>query len=449
MIVVWAVKPKLRGMVRPLAPCLAAALVLGAALTATASAAPPPPTCAVAGPQPTIVREPPNPPQDITADGYVVIACSGATPVSLVVDQAPHDGYARPGDGAELIHYAISHPGYVGPDSFTVHGHSADGDSAPVTVDVDVTKAPEPGPACPKQFTAPTRVRSGEGRTLSLPCPGAVGARIVAGPDHGSLGAVTPGADGVLRLPYAADRGYTGGDHVLVAALDAAGQGSDPKVLAVAVVDPSANAAPLCVSPILPFGFPEPVGGPAELATTCSDPDGDPLSYAITRAPGHGTVVPAATPERLLYTPTPGFTGTDGFGYVVSDGHGGATANDLFFTVATPPIKALPPLITPPPLPTLRSDATVRLRATTAQLRLTASAAGRLTIGLGLPHGKTLATFTRTLRAGTTTLNLRLPKALRTTIARHHATTLALRAKLRTKDGHTASATRTVKLRRR
>jgi hypothetical protein len=432
---------------RRIAPCLAV-LALGVVTTATAPATAhaAPPTCAVAGPQPTIVREPPNPPEDITADGNVVVACTGATPVSLVVDQAPHDGDARPGDGAELVHYAISHPGYVGPDTFTVHGHSGDGDSAPVTVDVEVTKAPEPGPACPKQFASPPRVRSGEQRTLSLPCPGAVGARVVAGPGHGGLGPIT--ADGVLRLPYTAAGGYVGGDHVLVSALDGAGAATDPKVIAIAVVDPASNVAPQCVSPLLPPGSPEPLTGPTEVATTCADPDGDPITYAITRAPAHGTVVPSATPERLLYTPAFAYTGVDGFGYIASDGHGGATANDLVFTVATPALTP-PAIVAPlPKPPTLRSDATARLSSTSARLRLTSSAAGRLTIGLGLPRGRTLATFTRTVRAGTVTLTLRLPKAVRRTIARHHAKALAVRARLRTKDGRTASASRTVKLRR-
>jgi hypothetical protein len=326
---------------------------LGVALAAmlgpsVAAAAPTPPTCAVVGPQPTVFREAPAPPDDITAGGLIPISCTGASPVTIVIDQAPHDGFATSG-GPGLVRYAISHGGYVGTDTFVVHGSNADGDSAPVTVDVDVTKAPEPGPSCPEQFGSVPQVRSGEQRPLSLPCPGAVGGQIVAASAHGTAGTPVAGGDGVVRVPYTADAGYTGGDYVLVSALGADGQASDPKVLPVVVVDPSTNTAPLCPSPMVPE-YRQPFTGPIEFATECIDREGDPLSYTVTAQPGHGTASVGSTPDRLLYTPAAGYAGWDVFSYVVSDGHGGSTANSAMFSVDT----SIPGGALPMPLPAPR-----------------------------------------------------------------------------------------------
>jgi hypothetical protein len=437
---------------RHLASVAGAALAV-ALLGAPAASAAPPPDCAVAGPQPTVIREAPAPPDDITADGLIAIPCTGATPVTLVVDQAPHDGNAGTSDGPGLVRYVISHGGYVGLDTFVVHGHNADGDSAPVTVNVNVTKAPESGPPCPKQWASALHVRSGEQRALSLPCPGASGGTIVAGPDHGTAATPIAGADGVLRVPYTAAADYTGSDYVLVRAVDANGQATDPKLLPVVVVDPSTNSAPLCPSRLLPLEIPQPLRGATELTTSCLDSEGDPLSYAITAQPAHGTVTPGSAPDRLRYTPAIGYAGGDSFQFVVSDGHGGSTADEVLFSVDTSlPVAPLP--LPPPVRPAvpvkakLTPAASVRLTAATLRLQVTSSVAGRVTIGLGLPKAKTTATFTRSVRKGTTTLHLRLPKALRGAVTRHRAKALVVKTRLRAKDGRTVSASRTVKLHR-
>jgi hypothetical protein len=51
-----------------------------------------------------------------------------------------------------------------------------------------------------------------------------------------------------------------------------------------------------------------------------SDPEGDPLQYAIAQAPAHGVVVLQVQTGAASYTPTAGYTGPDSFSFTVTDG---------------------------------------------------------------------------------------------------------------------------------
>lgn len=55
-----------------------------------------------------------------------------------------------------------------------------------------------------------------------------------------------------------------------------------------------------------------------------SDPDGDPLSITSVGIPSHGTATIVG--DRVRYDPDPGYSGTDGFTYTISDGHGGTAS---------------------------------------------------------------------------------------------------------------------------
>lgn len=101
--------------------------------------------------------------------------------------------------------------------------------------------------------------------------------------------------------------------------------------------EPSPPAAePLAVS----TGQDTPV--PVNLAGT--DPDGDPLSYAVAAAPTQGTLSGIA-PE-LTYTPKQGYLGTDSFSYTVNDGiftSPAATVNITVKDLTTPVLELTAP----------------------------------------------------------------------------------------------------------
>jgi hypothetical protein len=66
-----------------------------------------------------------------------------------------------------------------------------------------------------------------------------------------------------------------------------------------------------------------------------SDPNGDPLTVtAISQGPFNGSAVINAD-NTVTFTPTTGFMGTGGFGYTISDGHGGTASANVVVTVTT------------------------------------------------------------------------------------------------------------------
>ncbi|MEJ5297594.1 MAG: Ig-like domain-containing protein [Armatimonadota bacterium] len=74
------------------------------------------------------------------------------------------------------------------------------------------------------------------------------------------------------------------------------------------------NYAPLALPASITTGHATPVS----LTLQGSDPEGQPLSYALVSQPAHGTVT--GTPPAITYTPAPGFLGSDSFTFKVNDG---------------------------------------------------------------------------------------------------------------------------------
>ena len=69
---------------------------------------------------------------------------------------------------------------------------------------------------------------------------------------------------------------------------------------------------------------------------TSTDPNSDPLTYAITVSPAHGTL--SGTAPNLTYTPTAGYSGPDSFQFTVTDTFTGLVSNTA--TAARSPTAA-------------------------------------------------------------------------------------------------------------
>ena len=75
-------------------------------------------------------------------------------------------------------------------------------------------------------------------------------------------------------------------------------------------------------------------GTPVAITLSGSDTDGDALTYSVTSSPADGVLT--GTAPNLTYTPDAGFTGTDGFTYEVTDGHGDSASASVTLTVTAP-----------------------------------------------------------------------------------------------------------------
>ncbi len=98
---------------------------------------------------------------------------------------------------------------------------------------------------------------------------------------------------------------------------------SDPALPAPGNVAPDAPDTDLLISQDIPFNA----------RVTATDANGDALTYSLGEAAAHGTLVFNAD-GTYRYTPAAGFTGADGFTFLVNDGHGGIVESAINLTVA-------------------------------------------------------------------------------------------------------------------
>ena len=144
---------------------------------------------------------------------------------------------------------------------------------------------------------------------ISLPAltPG----RTLIGHGEPSSGSLVANPNGTFTYTPAA--GFTGGDQFTYSLRDGIETVHEGRVV-IAVV--RANNSPVVGNDAAATSVGTPVLIP--VLANDNDPDGHPLLVVELDAPAHGTV--SVQPDnRLRYTPQRGFTGTDSFGYTVSD----------------------------------------------------------------------------------------------------------------------------------
>jgi PKD repeat protein len=73
----------------------------------------------------------------------------------------------------------------------------------------------------------------------------------------------------------------------------------------------------------------------AGFSLAAADPDADPVMFAVTGAPAHGSVSCDAA-GACTYTPAPGFSGTDSYTFSASDGRAGGTATGTITLIVNP-----------------------------------------------------------------------------------------------------------------
>lgn len=232
-------------------------------------------------------------------------------------------------------------PGYTGPDSFVVRGRDARG-AVSGTFTINVTVVEPTSSLSPLWCGTPSTVtvRAGGAKHIGGVCfgNGPQGYEVIAAPQHGTI----VRDRGFLYTPRA---GYTGPDSFSYRLLSASGAG--PVVTQPISVVAGANAAPRCWVSLpgrgdsLTRDVVVRAGSQAEVAVSCSDEDGDPVTAQFDDPP-HGAVtgfVPRAPGLWEMfagsgtYRPDAGFVGFDRIAVTVTDGRGGVGAGATDFLV--------------------------------------------------------------------------------------------------------------------
>jgi VCBS repeat-containing protein len=150
---------------------------------------------------------------------------------------------------------------------------------------------------------------------------------IVAQPTHGTA-SVAAG-----KLAYTPAANYNGADSFTYKANDGT---VDSNTATVSVTVTAVNDAPVCS----PVTLNTVENTPGQANPSCTDVDGNPLTYSIVTQPMHGIAYVVAS--KLSYTPTASYRGPDSFTYKANDGT--VDSNTATISVIVIPIKD-PPFI--------------------------------------------------------------------------------------------------------
>ena len=153
------------------------------------------------------------------------------------------------------------------------------------------------------------------------------------------------GAAATITVTAMAPLGYS---HVGAGAFVASARLRDPNIRNNGATDDIAiNNPPVAVGAAGQTAFETPIQ--LDVLHNDYDPDGDPIGFAVTGLPSHGTVV--CDEFACLYTPAQGYSGPDSFEYTLADDRGGSAIGHVTIAVTPPPPAPPAPPAPPPPLP--------------------------------------------------------------------------------------------------
>jgi VCBS repeat-containing protein len=135
---------------------------------------------------------------------------------------------------------------------------------------------------------------------------------IVTAPSHGTLSSVARIDRTRARVTYTPMATFRGLDGFEYRVDD--GRGGTARARVIVTVTPAMNRQPTANDQSVTTTRDVAVA----ITLSGSDADGDPLTYSVTSTPASGTL--SGTAPNLTYTPIPGFSGIDGFTFIVNDG---------------------------------------------------------------------------------------------------------------------------------
>jgi cellulose biosynthesis protein BcsQ len=194
---------------------------------------------------------------------------------------------------------------FHGPDSFTFKVNDGAADSAPATVSITVTKVNDPSVAASDHVTTSEDTSTAISLRGIDPDGDRLTYSIVTRPSHGSLSGTGP------NVVYEPDQNFNGPDNFTFKINDGTTD-SVPATISIMVI--AAADAPIANDVSVTVHEDK----EQSIILTGTDPDGDPLTFAVLRTPAHGTLIGNA--PNVIYTPDPNFSWLDSFTFRVNDG---------------------------------------------------------------------------------------------------------------------------------
>jgi hypothetical protein len=130
---------------------------------------------------------------------------------------------------------------------------------------------------------------------------------------------------------FTPNAGFSGTARFTYTISDGNGGTSSASVTVFVAAQP--NRPPVAVNDAATTAFGTPVT--IDVLDNDSDPDGNALSISAVTLPAHGSAVISGT--SIVYTPEPGYSGADAFGYTIGDGRGGSASASVAVTVTPQP----------------------------------------------------------------------------------------------------------------
>ncbi|WP_448599762.1 Ig-like domain-containing protein [Thermoleptolyngbya sp.] len=204
----------------------------------------------------------------------------------------------------------MPNPNVNGADSFSFRVFDGFEESAPATITITINSVND----APVANAATLNTRTGKTET------GVLTATDVEG-DPLSFSLISPPANGTVTIvnaltgeyTYTPNAGFSGSDSFTFRAND----GTDDSAPATISITVEPNSAPIANNSSLTTRVNVDRAG----MLSATDPDGDPMRFSIVTAPSHGTIVITDTATgAYVYTPNPGYSGTDSFTFRANDG---------------------------------------------------------------------------------------------------------------------------------
>jgi VCBS repeat-containing protein len=224
---------------------------------------------------------------------------------------------------------------FSGSDSFTYTASDGTLTTDPITVTITVDPVNDAPIAVADEYTV------AENETLDVALPGVLAndtdadgdvlaATLVSGPANGTL---TLNSDG--SFSYTPNMGFDGTDSFTYTAGDGVATSEATVTITVTNVngDPMASPDEYATTQDTPIT----VDAPGVLGND-SDPDGDPLTAVLVSGPANGTLA-LNSDGSFNYTPTTGFSGSDSFVYLATDG---SAESEATVTITVNPFQSAP-----------------------------------------------------------------------------------------------------------